>query len=148
AEAIHDGWLRTGDLGRLDSDGFLTITGRKKELLVLSNGKKVVPSYLEGLLLADCCIDQAMIYGEGRNFLTALLVPHWPNLRSQLTSEDVTLDSETDQALAENKAIHAMLQRRIDAALRDVANCEQVRRFIVLARPFTVAADELTVSLK
>ena len=77
AEAIRDGWLHTGDLGSLDAEGFLTITGRKKELLVLSNGKKVVPTYLEGLLLTDPCIDQAVIYGEGRNFLTALIVPHW-----------------------------------------------------------------------
>src|SRR4029077_2264573 len=73
AEAIRDGWLYTGDLGRLDEDGFLSITGRKKELLVMSNGKKVVPSFLEGLLLADELIDQAAIYGEGRSFLTALI---------------------------------------------------------------------------
>ena len=84
AEAIRDGWLHTGDLGNLDADGFLTITGRKKELLVLSNGKKVVPSDLEGLLLADPCIDQVVVYGEGRNFLTALIVPHWDNVRRAL----------------------------------------------------------------
>ena len=77
AEAIQDGWLYTGDLGTLDADGFLTITGRKKELLVLSNGKKVIPPYLEGLLVADDCIDQAVVYGEGRHYLTALLMPHW-----------------------------------------------------------------------
>src|SRR5262249_21135763 len=71
AEAVRDGWLYTGDLGELDGDGFLKITGRKKDLMVLSNGKKVVPTYLEGLLLADGCIDQAVIYGEARNFLTA-----------------------------------------------------------------------------
>jgi len=59
----------------LDADGFLTINGRKKELMVLSNGKKVIPTYLEGLLLADDCIDQAVVYGEGRHYLTALLVP-------------------------------------------------------------------------
>ncbi|MCI0457666.1 MAG: long-chain fatty acid--CoA ligase, partial [Gemmataceae bacterium] len=85
AEAIRDGWLHTGDLGALDEEGFLTITGRKKELMVLSNGKKVVPTYLEGLLLADDCIDQAVVYGEGRNFLTALIVPHWDNVRRTLT---------------------------------------------------------------
>ena len=83
AEAIRDGWLHTGDLGELDADGFLRITGRKKDLLVLSNGKKVVPSYVEGLLLADPCIDQAVVCGEGRNFLTALLVPPWDNVRAR-----------------------------------------------------------------
>ena len=66
AEAIRDGWLHTGDLGQIDADGFLTITGRKKELLVLSNGKKVVPTHIEGLLVADPCIDQAVVHGEGK----------------------------------------------------------------------------------
>ena len=66
AESIRDGWLYTGDLGSLDADGFLTITGRKKELMVLSNGKKVVPPQIEGLLVADDCIDQAVVCGEGR----------------------------------------------------------------------------------
>src|SRR5205085_6029889 len=70
AEAIRDGWLYTGDLGSLDDEGFLTITGRKKELMVLSSGKKLVPPHIEGLLVADGCIDQAVVYGEGRNFLT------------------------------------------------------------------------------
>src|SRR5262245_39799674 len=84
AAAIRDGWLCTGDLGALDADGFLTITGRKKEILVLCNGKKVVPNYLEGLLLADPLIDQAVIHGEGRHFLTALIVPHWDKVRSAL----------------------------------------------------------------
>ena len=84
AEAIRDGWLHTGDLGQLDADGYLSITGRKKELLVLSSGKKVVPPHIEGLILADPCIDQVVVHGEGRNFLTALIVPHWANLRDVL----------------------------------------------------------------
>src|SRR5262249_40819450 len=102
AEAItDDGWLRTGDLGTLDADGFLTITGRKKELLVLSNGKKVVPTQIEGLLIADDCIDQAVVYGEGRHFLTALLVPHWDNLRRALSARGRRLpDGATDDELA------------------------------------------------
>ena len=92
AEAIRDGWLYTGDLGELDADGFLKITGRKKELLVLSNGKKVVPAFLEGLLQGDPCIDQAVVCGEGRNFLTALIVPHWPNVRAALAEEGTKRD--------------------------------------------------------
>src|SRR5262249_12625909 len=83
-DALRGGWLHTGDLGQLDGDGFLKITGRKKELLVLSNGKKVVPAAIEGLLVSDTCIDQAVVCGEGRNYLTALLVPHWENLRRAL----------------------------------------------------------------
>ncbi len=75
AAAIRDGWLHTGDLGELDADGYLRITGRKKELLVLSNGKKVAPSGVEGLLLADPCIDQAVVCGEGRSYLCACWSP-------------------------------------------------------------------------
>ncbi len=148
AEAIRDGWLHTGDLGSLDADGFLTITGRKKELLVLSNAKKVVPTYLEGLLLADQCIDQAVIYGEGRHYLTALIVPHWDNLRRALQAEGAVADHTSTEELAQHPVTSAFLRKRIDAALCDVANWEQVKKFLVLPQPFTVANDELTVSLK
>src|SRR5205085_12108216 len=71
AEAVRDGWLYTGDLGSLDAEGFLTITGRKKELMVLSSGKKVVPSEVEGCLLADPCLGQVVVYGEGRKVASA-----------------------------------------------------------------------------
>jgi len=147
AEAITDGWLHTGDLGRLDEDGFLIITGRKKELLVLSNGKKVVPSYLEGLLVADECIDQAVICGEGRNYLTALIVPHWENVRRRVQESGVRSQG-SDNELANDRVVCELLQRRIDAALKDVAGWEQVKKIIILPQPFTVAAEELTVSLK
>jgi long-chain acyl-CoA synthetase len=147
AEAIKDGWFHTGDLGRLE-DGFLSITGRKKELLVLSNGKKVVPNYLEGLLLADPCIDQAVICGEGQRFLTALIVPHWDNVRQALQAEGIAVGSESDETLARHLSVAALLRRRIDAVLQDVSSCEQVKSFVVLPQPFSVANDELTVSLK
>jgi long-chain acyl-CoA synthetase len=145
AETIRDGWLYTGDLGELDADGFLKITGRKKELLVLSNGKKVAPAYLEGLLQGDPCIDQAVVCGEGRNFLTALIVPHWANVRAALAAEGASLDGAIEEA---TPPVMALLQRRIRAALADVSGAEQVRKFLVVPRPFSVAADELTVSLK
>jgi long-chain acyl-CoA synthetase len=148
AEALRDGWLYTGDLGALDEDGFLKITGRKKELLVLSNGKKVVPTHIEGLILADECIDQAAVHGEGRNYLTALLVPHWDNLRQALRAEGTPADGEPEENLAGHPAVRALLQRRLERRLADVAGYEQVKKFLVLPRPFTVAADELTVSLK
>jgi long-chain acyl-CoA synthetase len=144
AEAIRDGWLHTGDLGALDADGFLTITGRKKELLVMSSGKKVVPSEVEGRLLADPCFDQVVVYGEGRNFLTALVVPRWDTLRANGTAPE----AQPDEALAANAAVRALLEKRMEAALRDLAPWERVKRFVVLPRPFSVAADEMTVSLK
>jgi long-chain acyl-CoA synthetase len=148
AEAIRDGWLYTGDLGKLDDEGFLTITGRKKELLVMSSGKKVVPPHIEGLLLGDNCIDQVVVYGEGRNFLSALVVPNWDNLRRVLSAEGVALQGADAGALARHPAVRALLRRRMDAALADVASWERVKKFVVLPQPFSVAAEELTVSLK
>src|SRR5262249_22585734 len=147
AEALRDGWLYTGDLGELDADGFLKITGRKKELMVLSSGKKVVPPQLEGLLLADPCIDQAVICGEGHNFLTALVVPNWGDLRDALTAEGVPVNGD-EEVLAREPAVRALLQRRIDEALKDVSSWERVKKFVVLPRPFSVENDEMTVSLK
>jgi long-chain acyl-CoA synthetase len=139
-EAIREGWFHTGDLGEVDADGFLKITGRKKELLVLSNGKKVVPAFIEGLLQADSCIDQAVVCGEGRNFLTALIVPYWANVRAALASDNIEE--------AASSAVMDLLQRRIQAALSDVCSAEQVKKFVIVPQPFSVAADELTVSLK
>jgi long-chain acyl-CoA synthetase len=148
AEAIRDGWLHTGDLGTLDADGFLTVTGRKKELLVLSNGKKIVPSYLEGLMMGEPCIDQAVICGEGRHYLTALLVPHWQNVRRELEGQGEKLDSQPASALAGNPKVQALLRQHIDHALAQVASWEQVKRFAVLPEPLSVDGGELTVSLK
>jgi long-chain acyl-CoA synthetase len=148
AETIKDGWLYTGDLGKLDEDGFLIITGRKKELLVLSNGKKVVPSYLEGLLCADPLIDQAVVCGEGRNYLTALIVPHWDNIRKALQACGTMTVSQPNECLANEPAVRELLRKHIGAALVNGANWEQVKRFAVLEEPFTVGKDELTITLK
>lgn len=155
AEALQDGWLHTGDLGQLDADGFLTITGRKKELLVLSNGKKVVPNYLEGLLLADPCIDQVLIAGEGRSYLIALVVPQWDNLlrESGADSLESRVQCGGSRAAQESRAAQdgeyrGFLERRIAALLKDVSPWEQVKKVLVLTKPFALANDELTVSLK
>jgi long-chain acyl-CoA synthetase len=147
AEAIQDGWLYTGDLGELDADGFLKITGRKKELLVLSSGKKVVPPYLEGLLVSDPRIEQAVVYGEGRNFLTALIVPNWPNVRKELAGR-TGVDSQPDEELAQLPATVELVRECVEAALAPVAPYERVKKFVLLPRPFSVANDEMTVSLK
>ncbi len=144
AATLIDGWLHTGDLGRLDDEGFLTITGRKKDLLVLSNGKKVAPSHLEGILLGDPCIDQLVICGEGRNFLTALVIPHWANVARAMSLAD-PIDAE---ALACDAKVCAFLEARVTQALAQEAAWEQVQKIVVLAQPFSVAQDEMTVSLK
>ena len=144
AAAIKDSWLHTGDLGRLDEDGYLYITGRKKELLVLSNGKKVVPSYLEGLILADPCFDQVVVCGEGRNFLTALVVPNWPRV-----CQAVGVDAgRGEDVLAQDGAVKQFLTARVESRLVEAPPWERVKKIAVLPRAFSVAAEELTVSLK
>src|SRR5947208_13202748 len=99
AAALAGGWLHTGDLGQIDADGFLTITGRKKDLLVLSNGKKVAPTFVEGLLAKDPAIEQAVVFGEGRPFLSAIIVPRWPVLREAIWSTGLNGEL-TDEELA------------------------------------------------
>jgi len=146
AETIRDGWLHTGDLGELDADNFLTITGRKKDLLVLSNGKKVVPTHVEATLLADECFEQVVVYGEGKSFLTALIVPAYDKVRRLL--DDPVLTQAGNETLAAHPAVHEFIARRVAAALADLAQWEQVRKFALLPRPFSVEAEEMTVSLK
>ncbi len=148
ADAIEDGWLHTGDLGDLDADGFLTITGRKKDLLVLSSGKKIVPTHVEGLLVGEPCIDQAVVYGEGKNYLTGLLVPNWPNLRAALSAtgfQDAMLAPAT---LVRHPAVYQFLEERVARVLADLSSWERLKKFVILAEPFSVVAEELTVSLK
>jgi long-chain acyl-CoA synthetase len=134
--AIRDGWLHTGDLGMLDEDGHLRITGRKKDLLVLSNGKKVAPTHVESMLLADPCFDQAIVYGEGRHFLCALVVPNWGH---------VAACSGLD---AVSPRLHEFLAERAAQATEGAAPWECVKQVVVVPEPFSVAAGELTVSQK
>jgi long-chain acyl-CoA synthetase len=145
AEMIRDGWLYTGDIGELTSEGFLKITGRKKEMMVLSNGKKIAPSTIEGALICDPCIEQVVICGEGRSYLTALIVPSWDAVRRELAGR---LPDEAPAALTTHPEVERLLRARIDLALCNFSSGEQVRRFVVLAEPFSVAREELTVSLK
>src|SRR5262249_50852063 len=98
--------------------------------------------------IADPCIDQAVVCGEGKNYLTALIVPQWDNLRQALRSEGVSVDGQPVEKLCSSDAVRQLLSRRIGAALKEVATWEQVKKFVLLPKPFSVEADELTVSLK
>lgn len=146
AETIRDGWLHTGDIGHVDADGFLFITGRKKDLIITSLGKNISPSELERLLVSDPLIDQAVVYGDRRPYVTALVVPNLENLALQ--SATLASDLQIADGYIRNPAVIDLFQRRVDTIMQAVSQPERVRKILLRARPFQLADDEVTATLK
>ncbi len=144
AETIRDGWLHTGDLGTIE-DGFLKITGRKKELIVTAGGKNIAPSYIEALLTADPLIIQAMVVGDAKKYLAALIVPDPDVLRAEIIKRQIPVFTP-EQALA-HPDVQALYAQRIKERLADVSHAEQVQKFTLLSRGFTPETGELTFKL-
>ncbi|MET9425108.1 AMP-dependent synthetase/ligase [Streptomyces sp. NPDC006540] len=141
-----EGWLPTGDLGALDDDGYLTITGRKKDIIITSGGKNVAPAPLEDWLRAHPLVSQCMVVGDNRPYITALLtleqdgLDHWRRMKKKvhLPLADLVRDEE----------LLGALQRAVDEANRLVSRAESIRRFTVLTVDFTEESGHLTPSLK
>jgi long-chain acyl-CoA synthetase len=146
AETIRDGWLHTGDVGRLDEEGFLFITDRKKDLFITSAGKNIAPSELERLLTSDPFIDQAVVYGDGRHFISALIVPNAPLLRAE--AEKLGCGWSESDGFVTTVELIGLMQSRIDAVMEVVSHPERVKRCLLLDKPFQLAADELTATMK
>jgi long-chain acyl-CoA synthetase len=147
AEVIDaEGWLATGDIGHLDAVGCLVITDRKKDLIVTSGGKNVAPQEIEGRITLDKFIEQAVVYGDGHNYLTALIVPDMALMHSY--AEIKSLNYVDDDALVNHPRVHDLLRRRIEGQLADLARYQQIKRFAVRSQPFTIEAGELTPTLK
>ncbi|MDP3895562.1 MAG: long-chain fatty acid--CoA ligase [Mesorhizobium sp.] len=142
AATLVDGWMKTGDLGRLDADGYLTIIGRKKDILITSGGKNITPANLEGDLMDIPLVEHAVVVGEGRNYLTALLTLGEDKLKDFAAVHGLSGDLRSDpRVLAE-------IQQGIDALNPRHARVEQIRRFAILPRSLTMADNELTPTLK
>jgi long-chain acyl-CoA synthetase len=141
-EAFEDGWLRTGDIAEIDADGFVRITDRKKDLLKTSGGKFVAPQPIEGALQATPYVESAVLVGDDRPYITALLVPNWDRLRT-----DLGLAGEAE-SLVGNEQVLATLQRAVDQLNSRLAPWETVKYFRLLPRDFSEADGERTPSLK
>ncbi|ROQ68229.1 long-chain acyl-CoA synthetase [Streptomyces sp. 840.1] len=144
--ALDGGWFATGDLGALDEDGYLTITGRKKDIIITSGGKNVTPAPLEDWLRAHPLVSQCMVVGDNRSFITALItlepdgLSHWRRMKKK---EGVPLHE-----LIHDEELHTTLQRAVDEANRLVSRAESIRKFTVLPVDFTEERGHLTPSLK
>jgi long-chain acyl-CoA synthetase len=145
AEAIRDGWLHTGDTGVVE-DGYLRITGRKKDIIVTSGGKNVSPQRVEGLLEGDDCVSRVVVYGDRRKYLTALVVPDYARLRREMGEESLRGLGNAD--LARRRDVYAFLMERINRRSRDLASFEQVRKIVVLDAPLTEDRGEVTPTMK
>ncbi|CQR62559.1 AMP-dependent synthetase/ligase [Streptomyces leeuwenhoekii] len=144
--AAPDGWLATGDLGSLDDEGYLTITGRKKELLITAGGTTVAPAPLENWLRAHPLISQCLVLGDRRPYVTALItldppgVTHWRRMNGK--------HPVPTELLVDDPDLRAVLQRAVDEANKLVSRPETIRRFAVLPRDFTEETGHLTPSMK
>ncbi len=146
AEAFEDGWFKTGDLGSFDDDGFLTITGRKKEIIVTAGGKNVSPAALEDPIRANPLVSQVIVVGDQKPFIAALvtldseMLPVW--LANNGEDKDLTL-----REASVNPAVLAEIQRAIDVANGSVSRAESIRKFVVLSTDLSESSGHLTPKL-
>lgn len=146
-EAIdNDGWLHTGDIVQIDEDGYIRITDRKKEIIVLSGGKNVSPANLEAELMADAYIAQACVFGDGQKHLAALIVPDFEQLAPEL--ERLSLAATPHDALVDDNRVRDLFQRRLRDFNRLHSDVEAISAFRLISSPFTQDNGELTPTMK
>jgi len=146
-EAVDaEGWFHTGDVGEMDAEGRVRITDRKKEIIVTSGGKNVAPQPLENALRADKYIEQAVVVGEGRNFIAALIYPDFPNLRIWAEHRKIPFTSDAD--LASRPEAVAKVMRRVERINARFSNYERIKKVVLLDAELTVDSGLLTPSLK
>jgi long-chain acyl-CoA synthetase len=147
AEAIgQDGYLRTGDIGEIDAQGRLKITDRKKELIITSGGKNIAPSPIEEILKTDKYITQAVIIGDRRNFLSAIIVPNFSSLRRWAGHKHLNCDGDAD--LVTKPEVYAKLMQRIERVNEQLSNFERIKKIFIVDHEFSLEAGQLTPSLK
>jgi long-chain acyl-CoA synthetase len=140
AEALDHGWIRTGDIGEIDADGFLKITDRKKDLIKTAGGKYVAPQQLEFEIQRDDLVEQAVIIGESRPYVTALIVPDWAAVTRRVPGRP--------EDLVKDERVIALIDKAVDAVNKRVGNWEAIKYFTLLPRSFSEDAGEITPTLK
>lgn len=143
---IKDGWLHTGDIGVFDADGFLMITDRKKHLFKTSAGKYIAPTPIENIFLASKFIDQFILIGDRRMFLSALIVPDFEALQEYADSHKIPYSDPKE--LSNHPEIYSLFEADMSKFQKKLANYERVRKFVLLDKPFTIESGEITPSLK
>ena len=141
-----DGFFRTGDIGELDEDGYLRITGRIKDILVTSGGKNISPQNIENSLLASKYIEQVAIIGDNKKYLSALIVPAFESLESWARENNVSFDGRKD--LISNNEIIKLFEQEIESNTKDYARVEQIRKFTLLETEWSQDTGELTPTMK
>ena len=142
-ESFVNGWYRTGDIGSLDDDGYLTITGRKKEIIVTAGGKNVAPAVLEDPIRSNPLVGQCVVVGDNRPFVAALITLDSEMLPTWLQNNKLDPEMSLEEA-GSNPAVLAEIQTAVDRANKKVSRAESVRKFIVLPTEFTEASGHLT----
>lgn len=142
----EDGWFRTGDAGKINDEGALALTERLKDLFKTSNGKYIAPQALETRLGEDKYIDQVAVIGDQRKYVTAIIIPAFEALKEYAAQKHIQYRTLED--LVKNQKIHALISERIDALQKNFARFEQIKRFTLLPRAFSMEKGELTNTLK
>ncbi len=145
AAAIQDGWLHTGDVGRIDEDGYIQITDRKKDLIVNSGGDNVSPQRVEGFLTMQPEISQAMVYGDRRPYLVGLIVPDQEVADKWSKANDLPHDLA---ALADEPRFKKVIAGAVERVNGELRTAEKVRRFLIATEAFTVKNNMMTPTLK
>jgi long-chain acyl-CoA synthetase len=146
AEILDDGWLHTGDIGTLDAEGYLTITDRKKDLIVTAGGKNVAPQPIESVLKSHSLVAEAIVLGDRRRFVSALIVPDFPILERRL--KDLGRPFGEREDLVTRPDVVALYQEIVDGLNHDLAQYERVKRIALLPAEFTIESGELTPTMK
>ncbi len=146
AECIREGWFHTGDIGRIDEDGYLSITDRKKEILVTAGGKNVAPQPIEALLKRDPIVAEAMLVGDRRPYVSAVLAPDLATLEQRLAKSGIASGDLGD--LVGRADVRALFQPIVDEANAELASFQQVKRFALLPAQLSIDTGELTPTLK